>query len=318
MIMRSRITISTMLIALAFYSAGCGTEGEDERFQELERLQEQAQAIDIRSNPEAALSAHQELLDAISGFLAEYPNGQRAGELRERREKLLAKLNSLREEYFEYQRVKILQLAESDPQLPSDCAKMVKLWDGYIARFPNSVFTGLARESKRRWESRQQEEMKRGFYIIFDEGEVNRVKGSSHGLMAGHSWDPQFFEAQAAPDPYVVIELGKNVKDYCPVVKDSFHPVWHRKVDVMGVSDEEELTITMRERDVAEKSIILLLGPSLFTFNGIAAATNVLKQDNDDNIGRWSGSIRELLEASKNGPIQMGDSGRLRIKVIRP
>ncbi len=316
-IMKSRITISAMLLAVAFYCGGCGTD-EAERYQALERLQEQAQAIDIRSNPEAALSAQQELLDAIERFIGEYPDGQRAGELRERRDRLTAKLNSLREEYFEFNRVKIKQPAENQPQLPSDCGAIARLWDGYITRFPRSVFTSSASESKRRWEAREQEEIRRGFLIIIEKSEINRLKGSSYGLMAGRPWDPELFEAQSAPDPYVVIEVGNKVKDYCPVVRDNFKPAWHRKVDLPGVSDLQELTVTMRERDVAEKAVALLLGTSLFSFSGITTAAEVLKKDNDDDIGRWAGSIRELLEAGKNGPVRMGDSGRLWIKVIRP
>jgi hypothetical protein len=317
-IMRIRVTILVMLIASACCAEGCGTDGADEKFEALEKLQRQTQAIDIRSNPEAAMSARQESLDAIDGFLNEYPNDPRAGELRERREKLLAQQNSLREEYFEYQKIKIQQISETTPQLPSDCGKMAKLWDGFITRFPKSALAGLAMESKRRWEAKQQEEMKRGFVIYFEEGEVSRVKGPSHGIMTGRPWDPELFGERAAPDPYVVIEIGSKATDYCPVVKDSFHPVWHRKVGVLPGSDEQELTITMRERDVAEKTSALLLGASRFSLSDIAAATEVLKRDDDDDIGRWSGTIRDLLEASKNGPVRIGDSGRMLIKVKRP
>ena len=318
MIMRIRVTIFVVFIAWACCAEGCGTSDGSEKFEALEKIQRQTQAIDIRSNPEAALSAQQELLNAIDSFLNEYPNDPRAGELREKREKLLAQLNSLRAEYFEYQRIKIQQLSEKDPQLPSDCGKMAKLWDGFITRFPKSPLAGLAMESKRRWEAKQQEEMKRGFVIYFEEGEVSRLKGTSHGIMTGRPWDPEVFGAQAAPDPYLIIEMKSRATDYCPVVKDSFHPVWHRKVDVLPGSDDQELTITMRERDVAEKSSLLLLGVGRLSLSEIAAATDVLKRDDDDDIGRWSGTIRELMEMAKNGPVRIGDSGRLQVKVKRP
>jgi hypothetical protein len=136
--------------------------------------------------------------------------------------------------------------------------------------------------------------------------------------MEGRSWDPEMFGASAAPDPYALLMIDGTVVAYTQAVKDSFHPVWRQQTAVLHVSDDKELTIALRDRDVAEKATVLLMGKGLFTFSGIAAASAALKEDHDDDICRWTGTLRELMGKGAAGLGRVGDCEQLRVRVTRP
>jgi hypothetical protein len=194
---------------------------------------------------------------------------------------------------------------------------MVKLWQRYLDLFPSSKFAAQARDRQSRWSDRCQEEIKRGFQVFIDEAYVRLIKGPSHQL-AGRPWDPEIFGQNAAPDPYALLVMNDEVVGYTPVARDAFHPVWKLGSDVLRVSDTQQLTIVIRDRDIAEKAVIALLGTSLFTFSGIQSARAALKEDHDDNIGKWIGTINELMKQGQNGSLQAGDFKQLKVRVIRP
>jgi hypothetical protein len=105
---------------------------------------------------------------------------------------------------------------------------------------------------------------------------------------------------------------------YTLPARDIYHPVWHRQSDTLRVSDDQEVTIMVRDRDVAEKAAVLLLGRGMFTFSGITAVAAAIKQDNDDDICRWTGTIRDLIEAADKRLAHISDCIKIRVRVIRP
>jgi hypothetical protein len=286
--------------------------------QEVETAVSRAQATSSKSNTAAAISAYQEVIDVMDRYLDQYPNGISADEMKNKLAKFSADLRSLREDSAEYESDLKKEVDESKSQLPSDCRRMVKMWQDYLDRFPNSRNADAARQKKSRWDAKLKEETERGFHIILEEAEVEKVKGASHGLMAGHPWDPQFFEANLPPDPYAVLLVNGQPVGYSLPARDTYHSVWHKESDALHVSDEQEVSILVRDRDVAEKAAVLLLGKNLFSFSGVAAATAAIKQDNDDDICRWNGTIHDLIEKGENGLNHVGDCIRLRVKVTRP
>jgi hypothetical protein len=305
------------LIVLALTGA-CSSGGERDLFQQVEGAASKAEAIDARSNEQAAINSRQEALSLMSRYLDEYAEEDHAGQVRSLKERFASQLRSLREGGSEYERIVRTELAEAAGSLPSSCAKVANQWKQYLERFPNSKFAEQARQAKSRWERRHQEEMERGFQVVFEEAEIAPVKGPSHGLLAGHTWDPEVFGASSAPDPYALLVINGDVRAYTPVVRDSFHPVWKKRSDVLQVSDEQQVSVVVRDRDVAEKALVLLMGTKLFSFGGIQAARAALKEDNDDDICRWTGTVRELMERGDNGLGHVQDCVKLRVRVVRP
>ncbi len=199
-------------------------------------------------------------------------------------------------------------------QLPSDCQRMVKVWQEYSERFPNSKFTESARGKRARWEAKTQREIQRGFQIIIEEAEVKPVKGPSHGDMAGRSWDPEIFGASAAPDPYAVVVMNDQILLQTTKVEDSFHPVWNEGTGVLHVSDDQNVTIIVRDRDIDLTPLGGLLPHSGAL--GAVVGGGLIPRNKDDDIGSWTGTIRELW---KNGDLSnVEDLQRIRVKVIRP
>ncbi|HWP44761.1 MAG TPA: hypothetical protein VNO14_16045 [Blastocatellia bacterium] len=312
-----RITLSALVAALAIYGSGCRDSGEQEAYAELAAIEARARSIDPRTSAASSINALQELIDAQARFLEDYPDSQYFADVRARQDKILQELNALREEVAQYEQLKKQEIDEGRPQLPSDCKRMAKQWQDFITRFPTSALTPQAQERQRRWEAKHQEEIKRGFQIIIEGAVVDRLKGPSHGLMAGRPWDPEVFEAQSAPDPYVIVLVDGQVFEQTHVAKDSFKAAWNQLTKVLQVSDENEVTILLRDRDVAEKAAIALMGKSLFTYGGVQAARQALKEDNDDDIGKWTGTLHELMKRGKDR-FRIGDSGELWLRVVRP
>ena len=314
---RNRTVIAVMVAAIAVCVSACSS-AEREAFEDVEAAVARAQVLDARVNPDAAMIAYQEVVDAASRYLDQYPDGGYAADIRSKQEKFAGELRSMREETSEYQKNLKKEINEAEPQLPSDCQRMAKMWDEYAAKFSRSKFAGLARQKKARWEAKLQEEIGRGFQIVIEYAQVRPVKGPSHGWMEGRTWDPEIFGASAPPDPYALLLISDKVEAYSQAVKDSFRPAWRQQAAVLQVNDEQELTIAVRDRDVAEKASVLLMGKGLFTFSGIAAATVALKEDHDDDICRWTGTIRDLMEKRAAGLGRVGDCEQLRVRVTRP
>ncbi|HEY3138506.1 MAG TPA: C2 domain-containing protein [Blastocatellia bacterium] len=304
-------------MAVAVAVGACGS-GEREAFDDFEAAVSRAQSLDARASSDAAMIAYQEVIDAATRYLDQYPDGGYASDVRSRQEKFAAELRSMREEISEYQKNLKKEINEAEPQLPSDCRRMSKMWDEYTNKFPRSKFADSARQKKSRWEAKLQEEIARGFVLVLEDAQVRPVKGSAHGWMAGHTWDPEIFGASAAPDPYALLLINGKVEAYTQPIKDSFHPVWKQQTPVLHVSDDQDLTIAVRDRDVAEKVAVLLMGKGLFTFSGIMAATAALKEDHDDDICKWTGTIRELMDKGAAGLGRVEDCEQLKVKVTRP
>ncbi|HVG17627.1 MAG TPA: C2 domain-containing protein [Blastocatellia bacterium] len=315
--MSNRIVV---FIALAFVAASgvCCSSAEGEMLQEIEAAVSRAEALGARSSTAAAVSAYQEAIDAVGRYLDQYPDGARANEMRGRLAMFSAALRSLREDGGEYQIALTKELDEGKAQLPSDCRRMAEMWQHYLDRFPGSGNAETARQKRLRWDAKLKEEINRGFQIILEEAEVEKVKGPSHGLMAGRPWDPEIFGCSTPPDPYAVLLVNSQPAGYTLPARDTCHPVWHKQSDVLTVSDEQEVSIVVRDRDVAEKATVLLLGHGLFTFSGAAAAAAAIKRDDDDDICRWVGSIHELIESGEKRLTYVGDCRRLRARVVRP
>jgi hypothetical protein len=314
---RNRTVIAAMVAAITACVCACSS-AEREAFEVVEAAVARAQVLDARVNPDSAMIAYQEVVDAASRYLDQYPVGGYAADVRSNQERFAGELRSMREETSEYQKILKKEINEAERQLPSDCQRMAKMWDEFAAKFSRSKFAGLARQKKARWEAKLQEEIGRGFQIVIEGAQVRPVKGPSHGWMEGHPWDPEMFGASAAPDPYALLLINGSVEAYTQAVKDSFRPAWRQQAAVLHVSDEQELTIAVRDRDVAEKASVLLMGKGLFTFSGIAAATAALKEDHDDDICRWTGTIRALMEKGAAGLGRVGDCEQLRVRVTRP
>lgn len=306
-----------MVAAITACVCACSS-AEREAFDEVEAAVGRAQVVDARVNPDAAMAAYQEVVDVASRYLDQYPDGGYAAEVRSTQQKFAGDLRSMREAASEYQNILKKEINEAEPQLPSDCQRMAKMWEEFSSKFSRSKFADSARQKKIRWEAKLQEEIGRGFQIVIEEAKVRLVKGPSHGWMAGHPWDPDIFGPSAAPDAYALLLIGGRVEAYTGVAQDSFHPAWRQPAPVLHVNDDQDLTITVRDRDVAEKASVLLMGKGLFTFSGIAAATAALKEDHDDDICRWTGTIRELIEKGAAGLGSVGDCEQLRVRVMRP
>ncbi|HXU38177.1 MAG TPA: hypothetical protein VN937_17605 [Blastocatellia bacterium] len=312
--------ISTRICGLAALCAltSCAAAGEGDLFLELQAARARALAIETRANPNEAIDGYQAAADLMTRFLDQYPDGKHADEVRSMREQMLKELRALRYEFEEFQKTQKAELSLSQPRLPSECEAMIRLWHGFVDRFPSSRFAAEAREKQARWQDRDQEEIKRGFQVIIDEVEIRPVKGPSHQLMAGRPWDPEIFGRSSAPDPYALLMLNNEAVSYAPVARDSLHAVWGQASEVLRVSDTQEVTIIIRDRDVAEKAAIALLGSSLFTFSGLQAARSALNQDNDDMIGKWTGTIHDLIDLGSNRTLRAGDFDHLKVRVVRP
>jgi hypothetical protein len=313
---RTRILIAAVLAAISACASACGA-ADREAFHDVEAAITRAQAVDHRANPEAAIIAYQEVIGAASRYLDQYPDGSYATDVRTLQEKFADELRSMREETSEYHKNLKKEINESEPQLPSDCQRMAKMWDEFALKSYRSKFADLARQKKARWEAKLKEEIGRGFQVLIEEAQVRPVKGPSHGWMEGHTWDPEMFGARAAPDSYALLLVGGTVEAYTQAVNDSYRPAW-RQAAVLHVNDEQELTIVVRDRDVAEKASVLLMGKGLLTFSGIQAATKALNEDHDDDICRWTGTIREMMEKGAVGLGRVGDCEQLRVRVTRP
>jgi hypothetical protein len=306
-----------MVVSIIACASACSS-AEREAFEDVEAAVARAQVLDARVTPDNAMIAYQEVVDAASRYLNQYPDGGYATDVRSKQEKFSGELRSIREETSEYQKILKRELNEAERQLPSDCQRMSKMWDDYAAKFSRSKFAELARQKKASWEAKLQEEIGLGFQIVIEETQVLPVKGPSHGWMDGHTWDPEMFGASAAPDPYALLLIGGRVEAYTQAVKDSFHPAWRPQGAVLRVTDQQELTIAVRDRDVAEKASVLLMGKGLLTFSGITAATKAINEDHDDDICRWTGTIRALMEKGAAGLGRVGDCVQLRVRVTRP
>ena len=316
--MMSKTSIMECSLILLCCLSACAASGENDLFQEVQAARNRALGADTRSNPEQAIADYQAALDAMSRFLDQYPDGNHASEVRRMQEETSRELRVLREELAEFQKIQKGEPSLAQPRLPSECEAMAGRWQSYLDRFPSSRFAAQAREKQARWRDRAQEEIKRGFQIIIDEVQVRQLKGPSHQWMAGHPWDPQIFGRSAAPDPFALLVLNNDVVSYTQVARDSFHPIWAQPCEALHVSDSQEVTILIRDRDVAEKAVIGLLGTGLFTFSGIQSARDALKENNDDTIGKWAGTIHELMDQGQSGNLRAGDFDHLKVRVVRP
>jgi hypothetical protein len=314
--MNPRLIFIAALVLSATCLNGCASSGEHDLLREIEAAVTKARAIDAR-NSIAASAAYQDAIDAMTRYLEQYPDGDRANEIRDQRERFYSDLRTLRESSSAYEALLKQEPDESQPQLPSACQRVAQRWADFLGRYPNSDNAAAARQKRARWEAKAQEEIQRGFQIVFVEAEIARVKGATHGMMAGHPWDPEIFGASMPPDAYVVLLVNGQPEGYTPPARDTLHPVWLKESNLVHISDDQQVSLIVRDRDVAEKAVLLLLGKELFTFSGLTAAASALKQDNDDDICRWTGTLRELLD-SRGNLTNIGDCVRLRVKVIRP
>lgn len=310
-------TLSCSVIGSLLLCA-CSSAGDEDLFREVQDAQSRALAIDVRSDPDGAVSAYQAAVDSMDAFLNQYPNSAKADEVRAMRLKAQKDLRALREELAEFRKAEKGELSLSQPRLPSECEAMVKLWQNYLDRFRSSRFAAAARERQERWRVRAQEEIKRGFRVVIEEALVKPAKGPTHQLMSGRPWDPEVFGKSFAPDPYAFVVMNGEVASYTEVAYDTYRPVWKQGSEVFRVSDSQEVEILIRDRDVAEKAVIALLGTRLFTFSGFQAARSALKEDHDDDVGKWRGSIRDLIEQGRSGQLHAGDFERLKVRVERP
>jgi Skp family chaperone for outer membrane proteins len=313
----NQLVIAAMVVAITACVSACSS-AERECFEDVEAAVARAQVLDPRASPNAAMSAYQDVVDAALRYLDQYPGGGYASDVRSKQERFAGELRLMREETSEYQKDLKKELNEAETQLPSDCQRMAKMWDEFAVKFPRSKFAESAHQKKTRWESKLQEEIARGFQIVIEEARVRPVKGPSHSWMEGHTWDPEMFGASAAPDPYALLLINGRVEGYTQAVKDSFHPAWQQQRTVVHANDEDDLTVAVRDRDVAEKASILLMGKDLLTFSGMAAASKALNEDHDDDICRWTGTLRELMEKRTAGLGRVGDCEQLRVSVTRP
>jgi hypothetical protein len=314
---RAKAKSVCIVVALSALCA-CSSSGEEDLFRQVQEAQSRALAADVRSDPDGAISAYQSAADAMDAFLNQYPNSANADEVRAMRQRLQRDLRALREELAEFRKVQKGELSLSQPRLPSECEAMVKLWQNFIDRFPSSRLALQARERQERWRVRAQEEINRGFRVSVEEALVRRAKGVTHQLMAGRPWDPELFGQSFAPDPYALVVMDGEVVGYTEVARDTYRAAWKQKSDVLRVSDSQEVEIVIRDRDVAEKAVIALLGTGLFTFSGIQSARTALKEDHDDDIGKWRGSILDLIKQGRSGQLRAGDFERLKVRVERP
>ncbi len=234
-----------------------------------------------------------------------------------RASKEMASKQSAARELSEYQNHLKREINVAEPQLPSDCKRMAKIWQDYLDKSSDSNFADSARQRKARWEAKVRQEIKQGFRLIIVEARIKPVKGPAYGKKAGQPWDGKVFGSDSAPDPYAVVLVNGQLVAQTPSIKNSFHPVWNYDGGVLHVSDEQELTITLLDRDVSGKFLRFLgvLGGSAPGVLGRAAESGSSREDKDDIIGTWTGTIGDLLDA---GLVSAGDFENLRVKVLRP
>ena len=231
----------------------------------------------------------------------------------------------------EYRQQLLNEIDEYQPQLPSACERMITMWQQYLDRSPASSFVDAARDKRDRWKVKLQKEIQRGFRIVIEEAEIKSVKGPSHTEYAGRPWDPELLGGSAAPDAYVLVKMQDQVIAASDKVQDSFHPAWQFDVGVVHVSDLENLTILVRERDVGRsmqsfnanmgtaKAVGTMMGMQMALPLELQLIATVLGQDNDDNICEWTGTIRDLISRDGGSVVlQAGDCERLLVRVTRP
>lgn len=314
--MKHRLSIILVFVISATCLNGCAASGEQELLQEVEATMGKARTLD--GGDSATSAAYQEAIDVMTRYLNQFPDGEKAAEIRDQRERFYSELRRLRDSSVAYEALLKQEPNESQPQLPSECQRLAQRWADYLGRYPNSRNAEAARQKKARWEAKAQEEIQRGFIVIFVDAQIARVKGPTHAMMAGHAWDPEIFGASMPPDPYAILLVNGQPEGYTLPARDTLHPVWAKESNVLHVSDDQPVTLAVRDRDVAEKAAVLLLGKELFTFSGLTAATTALKQDNDDDICRWTGTLRELIDGGGKGLTNIGDCVRLQVRVVRP
>lgn len=207
------------------------------------------------------------------------------------------------------------ELRIAEPQLPSDCEAMAKMWQEYADRFPDSSFAATARQNSEKWKEKAQAEIRRGFQIVVDRALVKPVKGPSHGADAGRPWDPEIFGPDAPPDVHAVVTMNGQMLTQTAPVQNSLQPKWGEKTAVLQVSDEQQVTLVLRDRDVDLRQFARIAGfigpPGAGTLAAAAPANP------DDEIGTWIGTIRELFK-NKGDWRNVGDAEAIRLKVIRP
>jgi C2 domain len=286
--MKPQRLFTVVMVISATCLNGCAASGEQDLLREIEVAVTKARAVDAR-NTTAASVAYQDAIDAMTRYLEQYPDSNQASEIRDRRERFYSELRSLRESNSAYEALLKQEPDESQPQLPSDCQRVAQRWADFLGRYPNSDHAAAARQKRARWEAKAQEEIQRGFQVVFLEAEIARVKGAAHGMMAGHPWDSEFFGAGMLPDPYVVLLVNGQPAGSTLPARDTLHPVWLKESSVVHISDDQQVSLTVRDRDLI----------------------------NDDDICHWTGALHELIE-NRGNLANIGDCVRLRVRVIRP
>jgi hypothetical protein len=233
-----------------------------------------------------------------------------------RASKEIASRQSAARELAEYQSYLKQEINIAEPQLPSDCKHMAKIWQDYLSKASDSSFADSARQRKARWDAKVRQEIKRGFRLFIVEARIKPVKGPAYGKKAGRPWKRKVLGSGSAPDPYAIMLVNGQMVAQTPSIKNSFHPVWNYDAGVLHVSDEQELTITLLDRDASGKFLRFfgLVGGSAPGVLGRAAESGS-RENKDDIIGTWTGTVGDLSDA---GPVSAGDFENLRVKLLRP
>jgi len=226
------------------------------------------------------------------------------------------------EEVIAYQELVKRESQIGPDPLPSSCAGMAKQWQGYVDRFPGSRLVEAAIEKQKSWQASEAAEIRRGFVITLLKAEIQPRSGE-RGSSAGESWDGGIFEADLLPDVYAQLVMDGTVVSETPVVMNSLHPEWAVKSRKIQASDEKTVKLVLVERDqfgAVALSLLPMLGTGCTSAVGTLAGIKKLSdasadRSNDDLVGEWEGSIRQLLTHEL---LEFGDCRALVVKVERP
>jgi len=210
------------------------------------------------------------------------------------------------------------ELSLTSVQLPSDCQRMVDLWQRYLDKFPGGKLADSARQKISRWNQKMAEEIERGFRVTIERADIKSVKGEGKEF-AGRPWDI----LDGLPDAYVLLVIDA-VTQGAPHVQDSVHPTWKFQSSVFRVSDTKRTSIVVQDRDTAGSGGLEMtqqaMGLGLLAATpGIAAVLNFLKLNTDDPICQWEGTLRDLVgNGGQSVTLHVGDCENLVVSVSRP
>jgi len=115
--MKHRLSRHPGICDLGYCLNGCAASGEQELLQEVEAAMGKARTLD--GGDSAASVAYQEAIDVMTRYLNQFPDGEKAAEIRDQRERFYSELRQLRDSGAAYEALLKQEPNESQPQLPS-------------------------------------------------------------------------------------------------------------------------------------------------------------------------------------------------------